>query len=504
MNPAKLKIYWDKLLALMRVRSVLSGLEISDSVLRLVRFEGGAWKREAVRLAAGVMEAGRVRNYEAFVSALRELKVKALGVGGSKRINAIVSLSSMNIYSQVFGLPIIEGENLEKAIQLNLQMVSPMEPSQAYFGWQLVGEDKDSLRLEILSAFIERSAADELSKALYEAGFLIVALEMKALGLARVLREMGEGIDKEKVYVLANVDNSGIDFLVIRRGQLYFEYFNSWRDIVGDGGQISLEVFRAAVSRNLHQVMNFYGQHWPEPVSGVFISASALGEEVATAIKENFSLPAWPILLRGGEGAEPEWFVALGCALRGQKPRSEDEELSLLGLTASEEFHRERFLEFVRFWRLALPAALGFLLALLLVSELYILETKKNLESQSLFQLGAEQAKENQILQAQAAEFNRLVGTIKSVRAGYLPKSMLIEKFGTLASASSITLDKIIFPSLDKPITLNGTARAEEGIVRFKQALQGEPGFSEVDLPLTSIQASGGGFSFSVSFQLKR
>lgn len=504
MDLAKLKVYWDKLLTLLRVRAPLVGLEISDTLLRLVYSEGQQWKTGAVRLEAGAVEAGQVKNRELFVVALKELKKKVFGAKEGKRLNVIVSLGSANIYSQVFGLPIIEGENLQKAIQLNLQMVSPMEASQAYSGWQLVDEDRASLRLEVLSAFIERSAVDELNKALYEAGFFVAAIETRALALARVFRELGEGIDEQKAYILASVDNSGIDFLIIRKGQPYFDYFNPWKDIADENGRVSMEVFRATLSRNLHQVLNFYGQRWTESVSAIFLSTPALSEEITAVILENFSLPVRPLLLRAdGAVATPELFIALGCFLRGQKPRSKDKELSLLGFTAAEEFQRERFLEFLRFWRLAMPATLGFLLALFFLSDLYLVQIRRTLESQLLFRLEAERVKESEVLQRRAGEFNKMVAMVESVRRGYLPRGGFIEKIGGLASLSGVSLARIVFESPAKPVTLSGKAPTQEGIVAFKKALEREQGFFGVDLPLTSIQSAGEGFSFSVSFNLR-
>jgi len=419
-----LKYYSEKLLALLRLKSVLAGLEISDASLRLAYFDGKAWQINGVRLEPGVMEGGKIKDREKFVAALRGLKLKLLsGEGGRKRINTIVSLSSISIYSQVFSLPIVEGENLEKAIQLNVQMVSPVESSQAYSGWQFVGRDQDALRLEILSAFIERATVDELSKALFEAGFLIVALESRALALSRVLRVEGDGIDVARSYVMVSIDGSGIDFLIIRGGQLYFEYFNPWRDIMDEKGQVSMELFRTTILRSLHQVLNFYGQHWPDPVSEAILSATALGEEAKKVIEENFSMPVRTLTLKLGESVGPEWYIALGCGLRGLVSRRQDKELSLLGFGAEEEFRREQFIDFIRLWRLAMPAALGVLLLMFFLADIFVIQTRKNLESQTLFNLSSEQLKEIETLQAGAKEFNKIVAAIKAVQGAAFLKS---------------------------------------------------------------------------------
>ena len=57
-----IKIYFQKILSFLRVRSHVDGLEVSDQVLRFIYFDQGAWHMEAVRLAQGVMEKGSIKD----------------------------------------------------------------------------------------------------------------------------------------------------------------------------------------------------------------------------------------------------------------------------------------------------------------------------------------------------------------------------------------------------------------------------------------------------------
>src|SRR3990167_2864256 len=256
----KFKGILEKATKLLRIRSDVGGLEISDSALRYARFDGGKWTTASLRLPPGILEGGALKDKPQFEAALRELKTQIQGTARSRRrVGVVVSLSSVNIYSQVFSLPVIEGENLEKAIQLNIQMVSPINVAEAYSGWQTIGKDQKSLRLEILSAFIDRATVDEISQALVEAGFLAVALEPRALALSRVFKEAESGFDAAKSYIVMNLDNSGLDFLVIRSGQFYFEYFNPWRDIMDEKGEIPTAAFQAAGVRRFPQGLYFFG-----------------------------------------------------------------------------------------------------------------------------------------------------------------------------------------------------------------------------------------------------
>src|SRR6266404_8993185 len=173
-----LSSYFDKVLSILRVTSVAHGLEISDTALRLVYMNKSKWQMKSVRMSPGVMEKGKIKDYSGFVTAMKELRSSVLqDFEKRKKINIIVSLSSLNIYSQVFNLPLIEGENLEKAIDLNIQMVSPVEAKEVYSGWQILAGGEAASRLDILVAFADRSTVDDVTKGLFEAGFVVMAME---------------------------------------------------------------------------------------------------------------------------------------------------------------------------------------------------------------------------------------------------------------------------------------------------------------------------------------
>ena len=498
-----LSYYMPKILSALRIRPFIGGLEISDAAFRFVSFSGGVWHLVAVRLEPGILEGGKIKNYEKFISALKDLKSKAFPGKKPRKISVVTSLSSISIYSQVFSLPIVKGENLDRAIQLNIEMISPIDASQAYSGWQKVGENQGSLQLEFLSAFIDRAVVDEITKALLAADFIPIVVESRALALTRLLREEGAriGIDITKSYVLVNVDSSGIDFLIIRLGQLYFEYFNPWRDIMDEKGQILPQAFEAAVIRNLHQVINFYSQHWSEPLSEVILSAAALKDETKKVIGDNFSFLVRELTLKDQEIA-PEWFIALGCGLRGKSPRSRDREMSLLGIGAQEEYHEEQVILFMDFWRVLMPVALGLLLTAFSMSYLFLTQTRSGLESQSLFTLGNSGLQEAQSLRTRAEEFNRLVALFTTVKALEVPKSTLIEKIRGISESNGVTAHRIYFQSLDAPIILNGEVRSEEKLTAFKNVLMGDPGFKDVNLSLSDIRQGPAGLSFSITFRL--
>jgi len=498
-----IKNYFQKILSFLRIRAKADGLEISDQVLRLVSFDRNAWKMEAVRLAPGVMENGKIKNAQAFDATLRALRSKMSSVKRKdQKINVSVALSAVNMYSQVFMLPLIEGGDLEKAIALNVQMVSPVDISHAYFGWQLLGRDEKSLRSEIAAAFVDKTIVDEMAQALYAAGFITVGVESRALALVRTLREQGTGVDKKKPYLLIDVDNSGIDFLIVREGKLYFEYANLWTDIADEKGQIFVTKFKEMLAASVRQVLNFYSQHWPEPLAGIILSTAALQSLVEEAIGASTTLPITPLALAMEQPIPSEWFVALGCGLRGLRADPKDKEINLSGSGAIDTFHDERFLDFLVVWRVLIPVVLGCLIVVLALADNFLGMTRTGLElSTASAQRGSESA-ETEMLEASSTVFNQSVALAANAEGQINRNYLMIAEINAAAAANGVTVSHISFQAPNAPILVAGSAPQETQIASFRDAIQKDPHFGVVNLPLLNIQGNGAAYTFSMTFPL--
>jgi hypothetical protein len=499
----KLAVLKDKILSILKVRESIAGLEISDSVLRFASFDGKNWQLCGLRLPPGLIENGEIKDYAGFIEALRALRQQIFASRDrGRKINAAVSLSSVNVYSQVFSLPMIEGENLEKAIQLNVQMVSPAESSETYAGWQMVGQDQKSLRLEILSAFISRSIVDKTKKALKEAGFMIHSIESRAMSLTRLLREAAVGFDREQSYIVLSLDSSGLEFLIIRKANLYFQYFNSWRDIQGEERQISREAFEAVLVKNFHQVLSFYNSHWPEPLGGVFLSASNLQEEIGRIASKNFQLKILGLQLNISQLVNPDWFVALGSGLRNFTPHRKDQDISLLGISAQEEFRRHQLIQFVAFWRVLVPVSLSILLITFLIAHIFLARINQSLVKQSLIAMSSEQAGEIANLKKQAEEFNYLITLISKAEQSSPDKFAIADRLAGIMRQNGLTLREFYFQGGGAPVLLRGWAPSEAQILKFKKTLDADSEFQSVNLPFSEIKPSDQGLSFSISLTI--
>lgn len=496
-----IKSYFKRLLPLLKIRPTVGGLEISDQVIRLAYFKGGSWRMEAIRIAPGVMERGKIKDAAAFSRALLELRSRVpFARGAKKTMNVFVSLSSVSMYSQVFTLPMMSGDEFEKAVQLNVQMLSPVDVAQTYFGWQLLSRDEVNVRSEISAAFVDKALVEEMTQALYTAGFITVGVESRALALVRTLREKGAGIDPEKSYLLLDIDNSGIDFLIVRKNKLYFEYANQWADFADEKGEVSLGKFNGALTASLRQVMNFYTQHWPEPLAAIVLSAVAFREQAEQVVQASTTLPTIPLALSIDQPILPEWFVALGCGLRGVNVNFEDEEINLSGEGAVDTFHEEYLLEFMRFWRVLLPVALGFLLVIFVLAYNFLAITKSGIESQLVF--SPQETQERALLEASSTAFNQSVALVANAEQQLSTSYLMIADISSIAASNGVIITEISFQGANTPILVTGTAPSEAQVVGFKSAIQSDPNFGTVTLPISNIQQSGSAYTFSMTFPL--
>ncbi len=494
----------EKILSGLRARTQVGGLEISDTALRFAYFKDEVLQATALRLPPGIVENGGVKNYPLLIEALKKLRQQIPEHFHKKKlINVIMTLGSVRIYTKVFSLPFLEGNNLEDAIQLNIRMISPVELSQTYAGWQLVNENRGELKIEILTAFINKVFIDQLDNALKEGGFLPIAVESGALSLARLIRERAVEFEIDKFYLVVNIDDDGLQFLILRRGQLHFEYFHSWSDIRGEAREISWSDFEATIKRTIHQVLNFYGTRWPEPLTEVFLSTNSLEEEISKIIRENFSLQVKELRVRFEQPIRKEWFEVAGSALRAKLSRAKDQDINLFGISVQEEFRRWQMADFLKFWQLLLPVSFSVLLVTILSGYWFLINLNHSLKVQSLSMASDKQVEEISSLEAKIKDFNRSVALISSIQQSSRPKTPLMDKMNGFMSRAGLILDRFYLLSGGLPLTLSGEAKSQDQILNFKNALTADPSLNSVNLLLSDIKPQDNGFSFSINFMMK-
>lgn len=495
-----------KLLRILHIRPIAGGLEVTDHLLRLAYFDGAAWQFRAVRIEPGICEGGRIKDEPAFISALIALRSQVPELTPkNSTMNVVVSLGATSMYNQILNLPLVKGEGFGTAVKLNLQMSSPVDATQVYSGWEIVNRNDAMGRAEVLGAFADRAIVDAMTKALFAAGFTTAVVESKAFAIARAIREYGSGFDPAKSYIIAIIDDSGLDFLIIRSGRLCFEYMNPWQSIADEKGTITIEKFTQTFTLGLHQVLNFYRQHWQEPVAGIGLSGTSLIAESRAAVEAAEPMPVFLLEDIMDHAVSDTWIGAFGSGLRSMISRSRDREITFLGEGAKKLFENSRVLDFLSFWRVAVPVVLGILFIVFVLANAFLDTVEHGVAIASASIVSAEQNTRQAMadLVAQATTFNNSIAMVSSTESSVTLRYEIINAISDAAAENGIVLVRITLQSDQEPILVVGSAQSEEDILSFEAAIERSPNFGSVNLPLAGIQGGGTSYSFSMSFSEK-
>ena len=484
-----------KLLKFLNPSPLVGGLEITDSSLKYLRIRNGETIKSSLGLPPGVIEEGRIKDRRTFIAALNSLHARIAPV--KKKAHVIASLSSGSVYSQVFNLPFLSGKSLVDAAKLNLQMISPIDAKTAYYDWQAVGEiASEGGQLEILGAFINSAIVDEFTDALREANFEVVTIEFSSLALARLVKEEGNGVDIKQPYFLLDVSGDGLNFMILRNGNLYFSYFHPWKSLAAG----SLDEF---IKKEVQRLINFYAAHWSGQVGEVILLSSALSKEITALLQENFRLEVRQLTLKNYDKLLPNWFGVLGAALRGLVPRSQDDLISLAAAGTEERYYRWQIMNFIDIWRNAILASLGFIFLAFIIVDSFFAHNLNAIKRQLGLGLAAPAVNEITQLQDGAKEFNRLVELASGAAKQSPKRSPLFEKLNVIAG-QAVAMDRVYADYTNNSVLVNGAAASEAAAINFKNRLAAEPNFADVFLPLASIETNPDGtVSFQVSLKIK-
>ncbi len=480
----------------------VAGLEIKDAAIRIAKISDGGLIKDAVSLEPGIIEEGAIKDRARLVSQLKELK-NQFAPGEKNKIPVIVIVPSSVVYAKVFSLPLLSEENRMEAIQLNLQSISPIDFKLAYSDWeQLGGQGRDGAT-EILGAFARREAVDSYVDALETAGFSPVAVEFPALAIARAIKQYGIGIDLEKPQVVVNVSSDGIDFMVLKSGNVYFDYFAPWKLMKLDdraSREIPFEDFKNTIAREIKKVATFYASHWGGSLNSLILITQALEKEISGFIAGQFNYNVASLALREFSDAPMSWIGAIGSAYRGTVPRSRDIFISLEAVGTEKGYLYAQIRFFVGLWRNILLTAAVFSLFIFIAADSFLAK-KFNSISGQISQItampgGDEVAK----LQQEAAVFNGFVEKTSYARERSKDWSDLVLNLNSLSK--NIKLVRVSLNPDQKTAFVIGRASGEAEAIDFKNKMI-SGGLQNVSLPLSKIETGADGdVIFSITFSL--
>ncbi len=480
----------------------IAGLEIKDAALRIARISDGKLIKEGILLEPGIIEDGAIKDRSRLVAQLKNLR-NQFTPDEKNKIPVIAIVPSSMVYVKVFSLPLLNEQSKAEAIQLNLQGISPIDFKMAYSDWELLGDKGKDAGSEILGAFARREAIDSYASAIEEAGFSAVAIEFPALAIARAIKQYAIGIDLDKPQVVINVSSDGIDFMVLKSGNIYFDYFTPWKLMRLEdraSREIPFEDFKNTIVREIKKVSTFYASHWGGSLNNLILITQALENEISEFIFKQFNYKVAVLKLREFSDEPLSWIGVIGSAYRGTIPRSRDILISLETIGTEKSYLYAQIKFFVKLWRNVFITAAAFFLLTFIAADSF-LARKLNAAASQLQQIssmpgGAEVAR----LQKDASVFNNLVEKASYARERSKDWSPLLVKLNSLAK--NIEIIRVSINPDQKAGFVVGRASSQAEAIVFKNKLRDEIS-ADSNLPLSKIETSENGtVTFSITFTL--
>lgn len=478
----------------------VGGLEISDSHLRFLRIDGGKFISASLRLPPGIISEGKLLNRNFLLEALKSLK-RQLKVKQQAVFPVIVSLPAASVFTQSFSIPEVDDEQLKEAAGLNLQMISPIEHLEtAYYHWQKIGlRNHQQNQVDILGAFVNRALVDDLYGVLRETGFYPSAFEFPALAIARLFKNF---VNTAGVCIIIQLTSDGLDLMIVQDGNLYFNYFHSWKAVQGESRQIKSEDLQNILIQEIQKVINFASTHFSQKLNGVFLVSYGMEREIGSLIESRFGFKTIPLLLARFPSLGTAWFGVLGSALRGLIPRAHDDLISLARTDAEQEYYRYQTLAFIGLWRSIFAVFLGFLVIAFGGVDLFFRNINGNLDKQLASVVAQPEAQAIGLLREEASQFNKLVNLVKQTKSGSQKWNPFLAKLFQLGG-DKVFFDRVLVQSLTVPVTVQARAGSERLAIEFKNKIISQPQFSEVNLPLSAITpVSAEEVSFNMTFKI--
>jgi hypothetical protein len=452
----------------------IGGLEISDNSLRfcLLKKDHSGLKTE-VLIEEKLSEKENLNDEAAFVSKLSKFTKK------NKIKYVIISIPSSDVFIKTYTFPgtMPEGK-IEESMELAISLQLPQKPEDIYCDWMTISEKDEKL---ILLSYVNKKRINNLIAILNKVGLRIVAIENRAMSLARAISQ-----PKDEAILAIEKENKDTSFSVITNNHLIFAQ------------SIPNDKLSKDLGKEIRQIINYYD--WLNTsLKGLILIGDFENSEIKKLPLPIADTKIFPDMKQFPK--ESKWLVALGSALRGLTPRKDDKMISLMEIGTEKAYKREKAKSIINFF-IGITAALSIFFAVVFFATWSFVLTMQNNYNRQITSFSLLPATENNsVLREKADAFNSLIGQM-SILIDKEPRwSKVIEEAKSKA-VSGVVVNNLTLPSADGVFSMTGTAENREAINQLKKSFESSAMFDNIDIPLTNLGKKND-IPFSMSFKIK-
>ena len=170
--------------------------------------------------------------------------------------------------------------------------------------------------------------------------------------------------------------------------------------------------------------------------------------------------------------------------------------------SARKEFKKREIIGFLKFWRIAVPAALGIFLIGAFIADVYLVRMHTQSDAEADAKISATDRKEIEALQAKANAFNASVAAIENAGKDTFRKMNAFETVDTLFKENEVTLTRFSVQEKKNAVVTNGRAASEDQVTKLAAAFKASGKFQSVNVPLTDIASGKDGVFFSMTLSI--
>ena len=433
-------------------------------------------KRKVVKflladLPKGLIEDSKVQNKKSLAkiiaSVWRKLRLK------EKSVALIVP--EFSTYIKLISVPKIGAQDLNEAVYWQAQEFLPQNIGSMVMDWKYV--NKSNGNIEVLVIAMDKEVLTSYVDSVTEAGLLPLVVETPSLSLARVT---GEG-DKGKLIIYRNFNEV---ILVATKGQKIF------------GSSIVGREDYSEISKVAQKMIGHYKSAEIELIKvGGLEFDTRLADELAKLTGKKVE---WIKVVLGGieEDKIQEYLIPIGTQFSDPDEPSNENTINLLPEDLVRKYLKKRLK--LQIWSLMLLVS-----AFVWVSLIASLGTYLYL-NQQIAKLGREESSQNLMLGEIAEAGNEIerINLVAEKVSKIVEVSVPVEEvFNNIINAKpdGVVINRYLV-DLDKgSIEVSGISADRSSLIEFKQKLEENENFTEVFVPISSLETESN-IAYRISF----
>lgn len=192
------------------------GIDIGSSAIKLVELvpSGSKWKLAS---AASMPTVGGITAASANTQAISGAIAAIVKEAGMRSRKAVVAIPEEQVSSHIVELPLLSENEIEQALEWQVEQYIPIPKDQAQWSWEIVKKDEVGGGVEVLLVASAKSLVETYRKAVEGAGLELVAVETELVATSR-----SEVDARTPLAVVVDIGARSTDLGIVRSGQLVF------------------------------------------------------------------------------------------------------------------------------------------------------------------------------------------------------------------------------------------------------------------------------------------